>query len=67
LARAAHLLGDHEVGAFEDPNVLLDPVDRQPKRLRKLADCGLAASQLLEDPAPGRVGEGKERAVECRR
>jgi hypothetical protein len=67
VARAAHLLGRHEVGALEDPDVLLDPVDRQPERLRELADRGRATAQALEDPAPCRVGEGEERAVECRR
>ena len=66
LARAPDLLGDDEVGALEDADVLLDPVDRQPVRLRELADRGRAAAEALEDPAPGRVREGEERAVECR-
>ena len=66
VARAADLLGDHEVDALEDPDVLLDPVDRQPERLRELADRGRAPAQTLEDLAPRRVGEREERAVECR-
>jgi hypothetical protein len=66
LARAAHLLGGHEVGALEDPDVLLDPVDGQAERLRKLADRGRPPAETLEDPAPGRVREREERAVECR-
>jgi hypothetical protein len=67
VARAADLLADDEVGALEDPDVLLDPVDGQPERLRKLTDRGRAPAETLEDPAPRRVGEGEERAVECRR
>jgi hypothetical protein len=47
--------------------VLLDPVQRQPVRLRELADRGRAGAEALEDPAPRRVGEGEERPVECGR
>jgi len=67
VARAADLLGGDEVRALEDPDVLLDPVDRQPERLRELADRGRATAQTLEDPAPRRVREGEERPVEWRR
>jgi hypothetical protein len=67
VARPPDLLGDDEVGALEDPDVLLDPVERQPVRLRELADRGRAGAEALEDPAPGRVGEGEERPVECGR
>ena len=64
LARAPDLLGDDEVGALEDPDVLLDPVEGQPVRPGELADRGRAAAEALEDPAPGRVREGEERPVE---
>jgi hypothetical protein len=67
MARAADLLGHDKVGALEDPDVLPDPVDRQPVRLRELADRGRAAAEALEDPAPGRVREGEEGSVECGR
>jgi hypothetical protein len=65
--RAPDLLGGDEVGALEDADVLLDAVQRQPVRLRELADRGRAGAEALEDPAPRRVGEGEERAVECGR
>jgi hypothetical protein len=64
---AAELLGDDEVGTFEDPDVLLDPVDGQAERLRQLADRCRAAPEALEDATAGRVREGEERAVQCRR
>jgi hypothetical protein len=67
LTRPPDLLGGHQVGALEDPDVLLDPVERQPERLRELADRGRAAAEALEDLAPCRVREREERAVEgCR-
>jgi len=67
MTRAADLLGRDEVDALEDPDVLLDAVDRQPERLRELADRGRPALQALEDLAPRRVRQGEERAVESRR
>jgi hypothetical protein len=67
LAGTSDLLGRDEVGALEDPDVLLDPVERQPERLGELADRGRTADETLEDAAPRRVREGEERAVErCR-
>jgi hypothetical protein len=67
LARTADLRGRDEVGALEDADVLLDPVEGQPERLRELADRGRAAAEPLEDLAPRRVGEGEERVVESGR
>jgi hypothetical protein len=67
VARTPDLLGDDEIGALEDADVLADPVDRQSVGLRQLADRGRAAAEALEDPAPGRVREGEEGPVECRR
>jgi hypothetical protein len=64
LPRPSDLLGGHEVGALEDPDVLLDPVERQPERLGQLADRGRAPPQPLEDLTPRGIGEGEERAVE---
>jgi hypothetical protein len=67
MARPAQLLGGHEVGALENPDVLLDPVERQSKRLGELADRGGGMAQPFEDLATCRVGERKEGPVECRR
>ena len=67
MSRAANLLGDDQIGALEDPDVLLDPVDGQAERLRQLADRRRAVAEALEDPAPGRIREGEECPVECRR
>jgi hypothetical protein len=67
VARTPDLLGDDEVGALEDADVLADPVDRQAVGLRELADRGGAAAEALEDSSPGRVREGEEGPVECRR
>jgi hypothetical protein len=67
MARTPDLLGDDEVGALEDADVLLDPVERQAVRPRKLADRGRAAAEALEDSASGRVREGEEGPVERRR
>jgi hypothetical protein len=67
LASAAHLRGDDEIGALEDPDMFLDPVDRQAERPGELADRGGSSAQALEDPAPRRIRQGEERRVECRR
>jgi hypothetical protein len=67
LAGAADLLGGHEICALEDQDVLLDPVERQAERLRQLADGRRPSPQAIEDPAPRRIGEREERAVERQR
>jgi hypothetical protein len=64
LASPADLLGDDEVGALEDPDVLLDPVERQAGRPRELADRRRAAAEALEDPAARRIRQREERVVE---
>jgi hypothetical protein len=64
LARTAHLLGLDEAGALEDPDVLLDPVERQARRPRELAQRRGAAAQPLEDAPPRGVREREERRVE---
>ena len=67
LSGPPHLLRDDEVGDLQDRDVLFDPVDRQPERACKLGDGGRTPFQLLQDPAPGGVGQGEERLVEGRR
>jgi len=64
LARPAHLLGLDEAGELEDPDVLLDPVDGQARRLRELAQRRGAAAQALENGPPLGLREREERRVE---
>ena len=42
LSRTADLCGDDEVDGFEDADVLLDTVEREPVGLGELADGGRA-------------------------
>src|SRR3954447_5057207 len=65
FAGAADLLRDHEVDLLEDPDVLLEAVERQAERLGQFADCRRPAGEPLEDAPARRVGEGEERAIEC--
>jgi hypothetical protein len=67
LARPAHLLGLDEAGELEDPDVLLDPVEGQARRLRELAQCRGATAKALENPPPLGIREREERRVERRR
>jgi hypothetical protein len=60
------LLGDDQVGALEDPDVLLDAVDRQLVGPREIADRRGTAAQALEDAAARGIREREERAVEYR-
>ena len=59
LAYPAHLLGLDKAGEFQDPDVLLDPVQGQPRRRRELA-------QRRQGRGPGtrewRVAVGSESA-----
>jgi hypothetical protein len=64
LARPAHLLGLDEAGELEDPDVLLDPVEGQARRLRELAQRRRAAAQALEDGPPLGLRQREERGVE---
>src|SRR6185295_17600040 len=64
FARPAHLLGLDEAGALQDPDVLLDSVERQARRPRELAQRRGAAPQALEDAPPRGVREREERRVE---
>jgi hypothetical protein len=64
LARPADLLGLDETGELQDPDVLLDPVERQARRPRELAQrCG-ATAQALQDAPPRGVGEREEGRIE---
>ena len=64
LAHPTHLLGLDEAGELQDPDVLLDPVEGQPRRLRELAQCRGPAGQALENAPPLGVREREERRVE---
>jgi hypothetical protein len=66
VAGTADLLGHDEIGTFQDPDMLLDPVDRQLVRPRQVADRCRTVAEALEDPTSRRIRERKERAVECR-
>jgi hypothetical protein len=66
VAGPPDLLGDDQVGALEDPDVLLDAVDRQLVGPREIADRRGTAPQALEDAPAGGIAEREERAVECR-
>ena len=64
LAHPAQLLCLDQAGEFQDPDVLLDPVEGQTRRRRELAQrCGTPA-QTLENAAPLGVREREERCVE---
>jgi hypothetical protein len=63
-AGAPDLRRDHEVDFFEDPHVLLHPVEGETERRGQLADRRRPASEALEDAPTGRVREGEERPVE---
>lgn len=63
LARPPHFLGLHEAGEFKDPNVLLDPVERQARRPGELAQRRRTATQALKDAPPRGVREREERRV----
>jgi hypothetical protein len=63
LACPAHLLGLDEAGELEDPDVLLDPVEGQARRLRELAQRRGAAAQAVEDAASLGIREREERRV----
>jgi hypothetical protein len=64
FASPADLLGDDEIGALEDPDVLLDPVQRQAERPGEVADRRRPAAQALQDPAPRGIRQGEECVVE---
>jgi hypothetical protein len=49
---------------FEDPDVLLDPVEGQAERRRQLSDRGWAASEPREDAPPCRIRQREERPIE---
>jgi hypothetical protein len=56
VAGPADLLGHDEIGALEDPDVLLDAVDGQLVRPCQVADGRRAVAETLEDPAASGVG-----------
>jgi hypothetical protein len=60
LARPPDLLGDDKLGGLEDPDVLLDPVDRQAERRGELSERRGTVAQALQDPAPGRIRQREE-------
>jgi hypothetical protein len=64
LARPAYLLRLDEAGELENPDVLLDPVEGQARRLGQLAQRRGAAAQALENAPPLGVGEREECRVE---
>ena len=49
---------------LEHPDVLLDPGEGDLEGVGEIGDRGIGASEPLEDPAPGRVGERGEGSVE---
>lgn len=64
LAHPPHLLGLDEAGEFQDPDVLLDPVEGQARGGRELAQRRRAAAQAFEDAPSLGVREREERRVE---
>ena len=53
-----------ELRLLEQPDVLLHPGQRHAEGLGELADRRAAGAEPFEHGAPGRVGEGRERAVD---
>ena len=56
-----------ELRLLEQPDVLLHPGQRHAEGLGELADRRAAGAEPFEDGAAGRVGEGREGAVDGRR
>jgi hypothetical protein len=53
-----------ETGAFENPQVLVDPGQRHLERARELGHGGLGLRQPREDGSARRVGQGGEHDVQ---
>src|SRR3954471_15050148 len=63
-ADTAHLLRRDQLRLLEQPDVLLHPRQGHAEGLGELADRRAAGAQPFEDGATGRVGEGRESAVD---
>src|SRR5690606_13179792 len=58
------LLRRHEPSPLEDPDVLFHARQGHLKPLCEVRDRGVPAAQLLQNPAPGRVGQRRKRDIE---
>jgi hypothetical protein len=67
LADPTHLLGLHQAGDLQDPDVLLDPVERQARGPRELTQRRRPTAQALENAPPLGVRQREERRVEVER
>lgn len=63
MLAAAHL-PPHEARRLEDTDVARYPGECHRQRRGKVGDAGVALTQRLQKPSPGRIGERGVRAVQ---
>src|SRR3954453_2559661 len=63
-ANASDLLGRHEPGLLEDPDVLAHAGEGHAERSGQIRDRRITPSQPLQDATPRGVREGRERGIE---
>src|SRR5262249_57250340 len=61
---APDLLRAHQSSRLEDPHVLLHARDGHVEGAREIADRGVRARQMLENPSSGGIRERRERRIE---